>query len=69
MQQRATASSGRLTAATSGSDSEEDSPGLAGRRRGGAISSRVDAGLPHKVVQEEPSSPIITQTPEEEAEE
>lgn len=47
-QQRATASSGRLTA-TSGSDSEEDSPGLAGRRRGGAISSRGEAGLPRKL--------------------
>ena len=67
MQQRTNASSGRLTAATSGSDSEEDSPGLSARQRGGAISSRVDAGLPKKVL-DEPSSPAVLHAEEEDQE-
>lgn len=65
LQQRTNASSGRLTAATSGSD-EEDSPGLSARQRGGAISSRIDAGLPKKVI--ESGSPALLNAEEEDQE-
>ena len=68
MQQRANASSGRLTAATSGSESEGDSPGLPGRRRGGAIASRVEAGL-RKTAVEEPTSPALPPNVEDEDQE